>query len=330
MKLLHDHASIHILSILFGGLLAAMTPTVRGQLISPNAISVSTPSGSNDTTDPYTDDVLLDSITFGSITLSSSGGQIEAIQSAFVVSGRTDTNAEWGDNDDNADGNDNPFARVGINVFLPGGGVDTSVQESTDPLIQDIALASAFSSLSLSEITDGEGNTSVTNFIFNKGIMDNDNTSDLIPEIVLFERGNNDTTTVRAIIGGTFNAPILAGTGVSINSGDMWNTGVRINTTEISNDQELASIGIDLNGFGITDGTVVYGLQIETDGGDFGGFFQAAEDPASQFIPNVPPELLNPDALIVIPEPGSVLLVAIAGLVSLVPCFFRRAKRRYV
>ena len=284
-------------------------------LITLDSLTVNVPSGSNNTsgagtsTNPYTDDVLLDSVTFDGITLSVDNGQISAIQSAYIDSGRDNTNAEWGDDDDGGDGNTDPFTRVGIDVFNADGSVNLAVQESTDPAVQDIALASAFSSLSLSEITDGEGTNSVSNFIFNFGVKDNDTTTvDLLPEIVLFERGNNDSTTVRAITGGKFDDPSFAPTAVTINSGDMTNTDEHIDTTEVSNSQELAAIGIDLNDFGITDSTtIVYGLQIETDGGDFGGFFQAADDPATQFGDDVPDELKNP--LGTVPEPSAFALL---------------------
>ena len=283
----------------FAVILSASVFSVNAALISPTGISSSTLSGTNDTTDPFTDDIMLDSLTFGTTTLNATSGQIAAVQSTFVVSGRTNTNAEWGDNDDDSDGNPDPFTRVGLNP---------ANQESTVPAVQDLALASAFSSLSLSEITDGEGGGSVTNFIFANGVIDNDSSLDDSPEIVLFERGNNDTTTIRAITGGTFDNPVLTGS-VTITPDDMWNTGISIDTVEISNVQELAAIGIDLNDFGITDSnTIVYGLQIETEGGDFGGFFQAAEDPDSQFS-EVTNELLNPSATI--PEPSSLLLTGV-------------------
>ncbi len=289
-------------------------------LITLDSLTVNVPSGSNNTsgagtsTNPYTDDVLLDSVTFDGITLSVDNGQISAIQSAYIDSGRDNTNAEWGDDDDGGDGNTDPFTRVGIDVFNADGSVNLAVQESTDPAVQDIALASAFSSLSLSEITDGEGTNSVSNFIFNFGVKDNDTAVDLLPEIVLFERGNNDTTTVRAITGGTFDNPTLQGA-ITITEDDMWNTGEHIDTTEIDDIQQLAAIGIDLNDFGITDGSIVYGLQIDTDGGDFGGFFQAAEDPDTQFSDDVPDGLNNPDGTV--PEPS-----AFALLLGLTAAFF--------
>lgn len=315
------------LLVIFAALLAIFIPSARG-LVLPNGITVSVPANSNNpinpsASSPYTDDVNLDSITFGTTTYNVSAGQIAAIQSAYVVSGRADTNAEWGDNDNGSDGNPDPFTRVGINPFNADGSVNTSLQESTDPAIQDIGLASAFSSLSLSEITDGEGNTSVTNFIFSFGISDNDNAVDSIPEILLFERGNNDSTTVRAIIGGTYANPTLQGA-VTIGSGVMWNTGIYIDTTEINNGQELGAVGIDLNEFGISDGTIVYGLQIETDGGDFGGFFQAAEDPDGQFSDDVPEDLKNPTGTV--PEPSAFGLIV--GLAAMACCMMRRNQSR--
>lgn len=296
-------------------------------LIAPTSLTVTVPTGSNNpanpgSSNPYTDDVILDSLTFGSTTLTASGGQIAAIQSAYVVSGRGNTNAEWGDNDTNSDSNPDPFARVGINVFNPDGTVNTGTQESTDPAIQDIGLASVFSSLSLSEITDGEGGGSVTNFIFSFGVKDSDNAVDSMPEIVLFERGNNDTTTIRAITGGTYDNPVFGSSSVTINSGDMWNTGIYIDTTEINEVQQLAATGIDLNSFGITSGTTVYGIQIETTGGDFGGFFQAAEDPGTQFVETVPTDLLNP--LGTIPEPSSATALVFFGFGSSMLALLRR------
>jgi len=304
--------------------LLVFAPVAEAILVTPESITFSVPSGSNNpsnpsASDPYTDDVFLDTITFGSTTLGASGGQIAAIQSAFVESGRDDVNAEWGDDDDGSDGNPDPFTRVGINPFSSDGSVNLDVQESTDPAVQDIALASVFSSLSLTEITDGEGNVSITNYIFEFGISDNDNGEDSLPEILLFERGNNDNTTVRAIVGGSFDDPTLRG-GVSIEPDDMWDTGIHIDTTEISEIQQLAAIGIDLNSFGINDGTIVYGLQIETDGGDFGGFFQAAEN-VEQFTDDVPDSLKNPGATV--PEPSAFALFAgCAGLL------FRLTTRR--
>lgn len=308
-------------------LLLGTSPLINAQLILPTAITVSVPDGSNNPaspgfTNPYTDDVYLASLTFPGGSLNSSSGQFATIQSAYVDSGRGNTNAEWGDNDDNSDGNPDPFTRVGIDAFNLDGSVNTNVQESTDPAIQDIGLASVFSSLSLTEITDGESEGSTTNFIFSNGITDNNNAGDDLPEIVLFERGNNDTTTVRAITGGTFANPDLAGTAVTISSGAMWNTDIWIDTTEIDAIQQLAAGGIDLNAFGITDGTPVYGIQIETTGGDFGGFVQTAVDPQVQFS-DVPAGLLNPQAT-VIPEPSSQLFFALLVSTS---CLLRRHRR---
>jgi hypothetical protein len=61
--------------------------------------------------------------------------------------------------------------------------LDTSIQEDfSDNNRQDKSLASVFSSRSLTEITDGEGTTSITNFIFSKGIIDNDSVYDALPK----------------------------------------------------------------------------------------------------------------------------------------------------
>lgn len=275
---------------------------LKGIILSPDAILASPPAGSNDTTNPFTDDLLLENITFEGATFDFVDEEIIAVQSVFVSSGRDNINAEWGDNDTDSDGNPTPFDRLGLNP---------TDQEIQDPTIQDLGLASAFSSSSLSEGSDGEGTGSTFRVIFNSGISDNDSASDLIPEIIIFERNNNDTTSLRAIIGGTFMNPILAPNTVTINPGDLFNTGFSIDTTEIGSPQELAVGGIDLSDFGAT-GTI-FGLEITTDGGDLSGIFASTENLAVQTDPNVPTGLLNP--LGTVPEPRSFSLLL--GLVSL-------------
>jgi hypothetical protein len=109
---------------------AVFQVSATAQLINLTSISYSAPTGSasvgqaGSSGDPFTDDVLLDSVTFGTVTMTAAGGQIQAIQSAYVESGRDNINAEWGDDDDNSDGNPDPFARIGVNVY-PGGTLDT-------------------------------------------------------------------------------------------------------------------------------------------------------------------------------------------------------------
>jgi len=278
--------------------------TAQGQLLLPTNVTWSTPSGSNNpASGAKVDDVLLASMTFDGTTFTAGSGQFVAGVSVYVNSGRSDVNAEWGDNDTDSDGNPNPFVRVGLNP---------ADQESTDPAIQDKGLASAFFTNSLVEGTDGESGSYAFSLIFEQGITDNDAGSDSLPEVVLFERGNNDDSTIRAIVGGTYDAPVFAPIALTINSGELFNTGLVIDTTEITSSQELAAGGFDLSDFfGASPQQTVWGIQIESNGGDFYGQFLSAEDPAAQFDPNVPSGLLNP--LATVPEPSAALLVLLAA-----------------
>lgn len=274
--------------------------------ITPTAIQVFSPAGSNDTTNPYQDDVLLESITFGSVTYSSNSGQLVAVQSAYVSVNAGDVNAEFGDLDTDvlggSDGNPNPFTRVGV---------DVSLQETTDPTIQNTTIASAFSTNSLIEGTDGENSAGFTfSLTFAAGIIDNDVGVDSVPELVIFERGNNDTTTIRAIVGGTYDNPTYAANTLTINPGELWNTGVSIDTSEIGAPQELGAIGIDVSDFGAT---TIYGIEITSNGGDFYGQFLSADDPGSQIDPNVPTGLLNPQGTVPEPSSWALLLGALAA-----------------
>ncbi len=285
--------------------------SLQAILLTPDGISTLVPSGSNSPTAPYTDDLLLDTITFGGVTFDADLDQIITVASLYVESGRANINAEWGDDDTSSDGNPIPFERFGL---------DPADQESVDPAIQDLALASAFSSRSLTEGNDGEGTGSVFRITFSAGVSDNDSAIDSVPEIVLFERGNNDTTSIRAIIGGTFLAPIYAPTTVTINPNQMWNTGLLVDTTEIGASQELAAIGIDLNDFGAT-GTI-FGLEIDTNGGDLSGIFATIQNESTQVDPSVPEVLNNP--LGTVPEPSALSLIF--GLCSLGLTISRRKR----
>lgn len=270
------------------------------------------PPGSNDVYNPlqpegpYQDDVFLQDITFNGVTYSEAGGQIVAVQSAYVLANRQNANAEFGDNDTNSDGNPDPFTRVGLNPLD---------KESVVPKIQDTAIASAFSTLSLNEGLDGEPATGSNQYnialVFTAGVSDNNNGSDAEPEFMLFERGNNDTTTLRAIIGGTFDNPTFADNAIVVQSGDFEPMGFEIDTSEISQGQELSVLGIDISDFFTSySGQTIWGLSIESTGGDFYGKMLGAENPLTQLDYNVPLDLINPNGAI--PEPATLLLL-IAG-----------------
>jgi hypothetical protein len=277
--------------------------------ILPTGITTSTLPNSQDTTNPYTDDIILESITFGSTTYSASSGQFAAVNYAKVTDGRENINAEWGDNDTADDGNPDPFTRIGLDPFLSPGVVNTAIQESTDPAIQDAAIASAYHTLSLNEGIDGEndGFTYTFHMIFAKGIVSDGNT--LTPEIMFFERGGNDNIAVRAIIGGTFDAPEYAETSISGFSTGQWNTGIDIDTTEIGNAQRLYAFGFDTEvDFGLSSEDVIYGLEVTSEGADLYGQFLSAES-TDQFR-DVPQEL--------VPEPAAIGLIGLAGLLTLI------------
>jgi len=279
------------------------------------SVTYSIPAGSNNVgstssiSNPFKDDVMLESIAFGSTVFSAGGGQFVPVISAYVSAGRPSINAERGDNDTGSDGNPDPFERVGL---------DPADHESTVPSFQDLAIASAFSTLSLMEGIDGESGSYTFSLIFGAGITDNNPAVDSVPEVVLFERGNNDNSTIRAIIGGTYDAPVYAANSVTLDPGAYKASGIFIDTFEIGSAQELSVIGLDLNDFGTSN--TIWGIEITSNGGDFYGQFLSPEDPGTQLNPNVPSGLLNPSGTIV-PEPSqSLILILLVGGIS----WFRR------
>jgi hypothetical protein len=291
-------------AVLFG--LTAME--ARAAVIIPSNVMVGTPSGSTDTTDPYTDDVLLESLSFGGTVYDGSKGSFSVARDFRVLEGRSRINAEFGDNDNGAtgddDGDDNPFVKAGIvapGTVLTDGG---SIQESTDPAIQDKALLNAFNSRSLSEITDGEGKGLLQfEVLFENSLAFDDVGGDGLPDIVLFERGNNDEYVIELITGGSIGAPALSA-GVTVSDGDLGSAGFSIDTLEIGGPQEMSVGGFDLADFGLMSGDTAFGFRLTTtDGPDLGGFFLAAEDPAD-FGPPLTAEA---------PLPASALLL-LAGL----------------
>ncbi|MEE4280218.1 MAG: exosortase-dependent surface protein XDP2, partial [Halieaceae bacterium] len=245
---------------------------------------MSTPAGSTDTSNPFTDDVFLASLTFGGFDYTAAGESFRAVSHFEVLSGRSHINAEWGDGDTAADGNGTPFAKAGF---------PDADQETTDPSIQDAALLNAFNSLSLSEITDGE-NSAGSGFsfkvLFDGSLAYSDVGGDGLPDLVFFERGLNDTFYVDLIIGGSFANPLYSSPS-EIKSGDFWDTGIDINTVEISNAQSLGAGGFDLADFGLTGNDVAYGFRLTAHGNsgpDLGGFFLTAQEP-EDFGPSLVP-----------------------------------------
>jgi len=269
-----------------------------------NSIEVSTLNGSNDTTNAqtftstgqsnneadFTDDVFLESLTFGNGTnnVTISGDEkFAAVKRITVVSGRegngsdANVNGESGFDDDNSDGDPDNFAKVGLDI-------DTD-RESTDPLTQDLGLFSALNNRSLSEIADGEGAKEYElKFTFTQGIVDNSDGNDQAPELVIFERGINDgDIEIELITGGTFDSPTIFNGKFTEESNNYTDTGINIRTSEIDNPQDLGIIGLDFSeDFGLTDAenTPVYGLILRsTDGGaDINGALLSAQD-TSQF-----------------------------------------------
>lgn len=233
----------------FSLFLTSASPAIAISKTEFNGISTSTLPGSNDTSSPFTNDVLLDQVTYNDATFDangSDGNSFRAVNRLEVTGDREQTNAEFGDidgtNEDN-DGDDNPFNKAGVN----SGSLSQSKRESTDPNIQDPALLNAFNSRSLSEIGDGEAGGFGYRLVFDQALSDNNTSSDNVPEIILFERGLNDQNTeVEVITGGTFDNPTLSNT-VSVSGGDFAKTGISINTVEIRDSQKLGIVGIDLN-----------------------------------------------------------------------------------
>ncbi|WP_170125521.1 exosortase-dependent surface protein XDP2 [Jannaschia seohaensis] len=287
----------------------AMALPAVAAVIAPSNITVSVPAGSNDPTGPvYTDDVLLETLTFerpggGIVVYDASGGSFAAAQSFEVTGSRTKINAEWGDDDDGADGNDTPFAKAGY----PLGGAIT--QETTDPTIQDAALLQAYNSLSLSEMTDGESGNGTMEFVttFTKSLAYDDVGGDGLPDITFFERGGNDIFSIELIIGGSAANPIYS-QALTMNSANFWGTGISVDTLEISSPQQMFVGGFDFSDWGLSSGDIVGGFRLNTTGGpDLGGFFLAAEDPNTFGAPFPVP----------LPAGGLLLIGGLAGLGAL-------------
>lgn len=282
-------------------LVLAAAPASAATLVLPDAIRLAQPSGAAaDTRGPHTDDVLLDELTFGATVVRGDAG-LRSVARAQVLEGRGNVNAEWGDDDDGADGDPDPFTALG---FSP------SAQETTDPSRQDATLAAAFAGRSLTEMTDGESGAFSYRVAFTAGLSDNaPGVADAVPELVLVERGMNDSFWLALITGGSFDAPVLSAP-LLIDSRDFWASGVLVDTREIGGAQELGIAGLDLDAFGLAAGEMAYGFELRraSGGPDMSGFFLASDDPArfSRGLPGAAVSVPLPGALVCL---GSALLL---------------------
>lgn len=264
--------------------------------------TVTIPRDSNDDVNPYTDDILLESMTFDGGAILGSPASFSPVRRFRLLSGRQNMNAEWGDKDDGKDGDDNPFVKAGF---------DPDDQETQDPLIQDAALLRTFNTLSLTEMSDGESGNFSFRVLFQNGLRDNDpSVLDQVPEMVFFERGGNDSgMSVRVITGGTFDNPTFS-MSLPMDSNDWSDTDLDVDTTEIDNSQPLYAAGFDLNAFGLRLGEIAYGYQMDVvnAGPDLNGFFLTAEDPG-RFLDPLDVSAPSPLALLL----GPVVFAAARG-----------------
>lgn len=278
----------------------------------PDSIQVLTGEGGASTSSPYQDDVYLNRIGFGD-TLYTYTENMVAIDQFEVLEGRDNINAEWGDLDGAEDGDDNPFAKAGY---------DPSLQETVDPMIQDLSLKQVFNANSLTEMSDGEGGDGFWfRASFTHSLVDDIFGIDTQPEIVLFERGLNDEFDIRLITGGSFYDPITSDW-LTTDSRDFSRTGIYVDTVEIGGPQELGVGGFDLDEFGVAEGERVYGLEIRTNGNsgpDLNGLFMTAESV----------DLMGP-GLTPVPVQSSTLFLGLSALGSFVSWswFGRREERR--
>ncbi len=247
----------------------------------PEGIETYTSEAARSLGNPYRDDVYLGGIVFGGTQYTFLENMV-AIAEFEVLSGRANINAEWGDWDDAQDGDASPFAKAGF---------DPSLQETLNPLIQDLTLKQVFNSNSLTEMSDGEGG-GIFSFkaAFSQSLVDNMFGLDAQPELVLFERGRNDRFDMRLITGGSFEDPNVSDW-LAVDSRQFAPSGIHVDTVEIASPQEIGVGGFDIDQFGVPGGTRVYGLEIRSRDGtgpDLNGMFLTAETAASLGPPLLP------------------------------------------
>lgn len=266
----------------------------------PEAIETYTSEAARSLGNPYRDDVYLGGIVFGGTQYTFSENMV-AIAEFEVLSGRASVNAEWGDWDDAQDGDASPFVKAGF---------DPSLQETLDPLIQDLTLKHVFNSNSLTEMSDGEGG-SIFSFkaAFSQSLVDNVFGLDAQPELVLFERGGNDRFDMRLIVGGSFEDPSVSDW-LAVDSKQFAPSGIYVDTVEIAAPQEIGVGGFDIDQFDLPEGTRVYGLEIRTRDGtgpDLNGMFLTAETVASMGPPLLPVPVETSALLLGLSAPGVLL-----------------------
>lgn len=280
---------------------------ISATVVSVSNVQVSVPSGTSNpvgsgssSSNPFIDDVFLESFDVvtaaGVTTLSRIGGNIQLGNTVRVRSGQAVVNAEYGDSDDGADGNPNPFVKAGL--IAEGVAVPSSLSESVDPAIQNAAISQAINTYSINEGIDGEGASYTIDYFFDVTVTDNDLASDQLPEFLFFERGLNSGIIVQAIVGGDVDTPVLGGTAFTLGVSDFNATGIYTDTSEIGSGQELGVAGLDLTDLDIGTSTVL-GLRVTSlgdTGADISGIFVTADQPNTQFSPNP-----------VVPEPSTFL-----------------------
>ena len=267
-------------------------------------------TSSQTATTAFVDDIILNSITFGSgataTTINAATGLRPGLSNsrgsgAVVTAGRNLISATYGDSDTDTDGNPNPFVTSGNPTIAY-----TATPNQT-PSVQDTAIQAAYSSLSLSQgiSSPGQGGGAGLNdytfkLLFENGIVDNSSAVDNIPELIIFERGTVGSTqsdyTVRAITGGTFANPTFSN-GVQVLRGAQTPSGIFINTADSTAAEQINFAGIDLNDFGITANEVVYGIEFTSNNGSGADIFGLALTAAS-------PTQLRAQAL---PEPLTII-----------------------
>ncbi|MEM9248283.1 MAG: exosortase-dependent surface protein XDP2 [Pseudomonadota bacterium] len=265
-------------------------------------IQIGVNSGTGDSRPTFTDDVYLNTLTFAGTSFTGTTN-FKAAQSVTVLSGAGQVNVEWGDNDTGDDGDPNPMATLGQ---------PDTVKETTDPTIQNAGLLEVFSSLSLSEMTDGEGGAAHSyEVIFSNGITDNADGADDVPEIVLFERGRNDSFALSLILGRTSEGLVLSDA-LSMSSATFAPLGMNIDTTEIGGGQQMGVAGFDLDAWGIDAGATVFGFVFEGSGADLSGVLASGQ--TDQFVPPLPED---PIAVMPLPAGAWLLMAGLGGLAAL-------------
>jgi len=260
---LHRTMVVSLLALFFGSLPAAAVTL-------PDQMTVIIPAGTNNapgaggstcslsgaalvcnnnvSTTNSTDDVILSTIRFvvrttgpqadRTVTFNGANGQIiPGLASVFLEGGGgTNVNAEWGDNDNNSDGDHNPFAKAGF---------PNAPQESQDVDVINATLLQVFRSLNLMEGVDGEDENFRLQIVFENGIRDNNGSAvDPTPEIIIFERGLNSDVAIQLLLedGGVTDE-------LTIPANAFRDSGINADTVEINGGQPMGVVGIDLNEF---------------------------------------------------------------------------------